>query len=249
MHLQTRGLVLKVSYFNEHDALISLLTPEHGRITVKARGLRRKKSTLSAPCQLLALADYSLFEYKGKYTINDASVVELFSELRDDISKLSLGTYFAQVTELISQEDRPNQEVLSLLLNCLYAISKLSIPEIKVKIAFELRCACLAGYMPDLSGCYSCGSETPDRFDVSGGVLECKECRNLDSDGLRMPVTPGILDAMRYIISCAPKAILRFDLGEDSLSKLSQITETYLITQLERGFTSLDFYKSLQYPL
>ena len=249
MHLETRGLVMKVTYFNEHDALISLLTPEHGQIIAKARGLRRKKSTLIGPCQRLALSDFSLFEYKGKYTINDAATVELFRELRGDIIKLSLGTYFAQVSELVSQADYPTYEVFSLLLNCLYAISRLGISEKKVKAAFELRCACLAGYTPDLSCCQRCGAENPERFNVSGGVLECVGCRNPESEGLRMPITPGILAAMRYIVSCEPKALLRFDLGEENLQKLSQITETYLISQLERGFSSLDYYKSLLYPL
>lgn len=249
MYLTTRGLVLRVSDYNDQDALLSLLTPEHGRLTVKARGLRRKNSPLIAPCQLLALGDYTLFEYKGSYTVNEASSVELFRGLRNDIVKLSLGTYFAQAAELISQADAPNRELLSLVLNCLYALSHMGQPESKVKAVFELRCACMAGYTPDLSVCHGCGEEYPDRFDVSSGMLECQKCRDPDSDGLRMPVNPGILDAMRYIAYCDPKSIFRFEIGEKTLESLSQITETYLTTQLERGFSALDFYKSLLFPL
>ena len=249
MYLKTRGLVLRVSHYNEHDGLLTLLTPDHGRITAKARGLNRKNSPLIVPCQLLALGDFTLFEYKGNYTINEATGVELFKGLRDDIVKLSLGTYFAQVAELISQSDIPNRELLSLVLNSLYALSSLGLPENKVKGVFELRMACLAGYTPDLSGCHNCGGEYPDRFDVSSGVLECQTCRDPGSQGLRMPITPGILSAMRYIVCCDPKGLFRFDLNGDSTDKLSQITETYLTTQLERGFSTLDFYKSLLYPL
>ena len=36
MYLKTRGLVLRVSNYNEHDAILTLLTPEHGRLTAKA---------------------------------------------------------------------------------------------------------------------------------------------------------------------------------------------------------------------
>lgn len=245
MYLTTKGLVLRVSDYNDRDALLTLLTPEHGKITVKARGLRRKNSPLTAPCQLLALGEFTLFEYRDSYSINEAHSIELFQGLRKDIVKLSLGTYFAQVAELLSMEDMPNSELLSLVLNCLFALSSLSDSENKVKAVFELRCACLSGYTPDLYACHQCGQLDANRFDVSNGTLSCATCRQSESAGIRMPLTPSVLDAMRYIISCDPKRLLSFDASENTLVQLSQITELYLTTQLERGFSTLDFYKSL----
>ena len=245
MYVTTRGLVLRVTDYNDRDSLLTLLTPDYGKLTVKARGLRRKNSPLIAPCQLLAYGDFTLFEYRGSYTINEAASVELFQNLRRDLCKLSLGTYFAQVAELICQEDLPNPELLSLVLNCLYALTQLDIPEAKIKAVFELRAVCLAGYMPDLSVCHGCGDEYPDRFDISAGRLECVRCRSLDSDGIRMPLSAGTLDSMRYIAYCEPKKLFSFSLGEDNYEQLSSITEAYLTTQLERGFSTLDFYKSL----
>lgn len=249
MYVTTQGLVLRVSDYNDHDALLLLLTRQYGVLTVKARGLRRKNSPLIAPCQLLAYGEFTLFEYRGMYTVNEAHSIELFQDLRKDLVKLSLGTYFAQVSEVISQEDIPNPELLSLVLNCLFALSKLQESENKVKAVFELRCACIAGYFPDLSGCHICGNTFPDRFDVSAGVLECGSCRSIDSSGLRMPVSPGVLEAMRYITMCEPRRLLSFDAPATSLEHLSQITETYLTTQMERGFSALDFYKSLLLPV
>ena len=245
MYLTTKGLVLRVSDYNDRDALLTLLTPEHGKITVKARGLRRKNSPLTAPCQLLALGEFTLFEYRDSYSINEAHSIELFQGLRKDIVKLSLGTYFAQVAELLSMEDMPNSELLSLVLNCLFALSSLSDSENKVKAVFELRCACLSGYTPDLYACHQCGQQDANRFDVSNGTLSCATCRQSESAGIRMPLTPSVLGAMRYIISCDPKRLLSFDASENTLLQLSQITELYLTTQLERGFSTLDFYKSL----
>lgn len=245
MYLTTKGLVLRVTDYNDRDCLLTLLTPENGKLTVKARGLRRKNSPLIAPCQLLAYGDYTLFEYKGSYTINEAVSIELFQSLRRDLTKLSLGTYFAQAAELICQEDLPNPEILSLVLNSLHALSKMDMPEEKVKAVFELRIACLAGYQPDLSGCHGCGREDADRFDISAGVLECGSCRNAASAGIRMPVAPGTLQAMRYICCCEAKRLFSFDLGQENLIQLSQVSEAYLCAQLERGFSALDFYKSL----
>ena len=117
MYLTTKGLVLRVTDYNDRDALLTILTDKHGKLTVKARGLRRKNSPLIAPCQLLAYGEFTLFEYRGMYTVNEASSVELFQSLRRDLVKLSLGTYFAQVAEVLSQEDLPNPELLSHVLN------------------------------------------------------------------------------------------------------------------------------------
>ena len=248
MYLTVQGLVLRVTTYNDTDALLTLLTGDHGKITVKARGLKRKNSPLIAPCQLLTYGSFTLFEYRGMFTINEASALEMFQSLRKDLCKLSLGTYFAQVAEVISQEDLPNPELLALVLNSLFALSRLSVPENQVKAAFELRSACLAGYMPDLYGCHQCGAALPDRFDISQGRLECSACRDPYSDGIRMPLTPGILDAMRYICNCDLKKILSFRIGDETVEALAYLTESYLTTQLERSFSTLDFYKSLQTP-
>lgn len=245
MYLSIQGIVLRVTDYNDKDALLTLLTRRHGKLTVKARGLRRKNSPLTAPCQLLAYGEYTLFEYRGQYTINEASALELFTPLRRDLNKLSLGTYFAQAAEVLSQEDLPNPELLSLVLNCLHALSSLNLPEKQIKAVFELRAACLSGYTPDLFGCHVCGSQSPDRFDLSAGMLECRSCRNAESQGIRMPVTPAVLEAMRYICLCDPKKLFSFQLSPQALVLLADLTESYLTTQLERSFSTLDFYKSL----
>ena len=245
MYMTIQGVVLRVTDYNDRDALLTLLTSKHGKLTVKARGLRRKNSPLIAPCQLLAYGEFTLFEYRGQYTINEAHPIELFTPLRRDLTKLSLGTYFAQAAEVLSQEDYPSPELQSLLLNCLYALSRLDLSETQIKAVFELRAACLSGYTPDLFGCHICGSQTPNRFDLSAGQLECQNCRSRESNGIRMPVTPSVLEAMRYICLCDPKKLFSFQISKQALELLADLTEAYLTTQLERGFSTLDFYKSL----
>ena len=245
MYLTIRGLVLRVTQYNDTDALLSVLTSTHGKITVKARGLRRRNNQLAASCQLLAYSEFVLFEYRDVFTINEAHSIDLFQNLRKDLQRLSLGTYFAQVADIVSLEDAPSGELLSLILNCLYAITATNKPQLQIKSVFELRCAALAGYAPDLSGCGHCGAETPRYLDISQGILECAACRDPDSNGIRYPVNENIIAAMRYICYCHPKKLFSFQAGDETLTALSQLTESYLCTQLERGFSALDFYKSL----
>ena len=154
MYLTVRGLVLRVTPYKDTDAILTVLTEDQGKLTVKARGLRRKNSPLVAPCQLLAYGEFTLFSYRGMYTVNEAHSIELFQGLHRDIVKLSLGTYFAQVADVVSLEDAPSGELLSLVLNCLYAVSNTQLSHLQIKAVFELRCAAISGYMPDFSGCF-----------------------------------------------------------------------------------------------
>ena len=179
MYLTTKALVLRLMDYNDRDALLTVLTEDQGKLTVKARGLRRKNSPLIAACQLLSFSEFTLFEYRGQYTINEARPVALFQGLRRDLEKLSLGTYFAQVAEVLSQEDLPIPELLRLVLNCLYSLDKLDKPQQLIKAVFELRAAAISGYFPDITGCHICGAPSADRFDLSEGDLDCAYCRNL----------------------------------------------------------------------
>ena len=247
MYLTIQGIVLRVTDYNDKDALLTMLTRRHGRLTVKARGLRRKNSPLIAPCQLLSYGEFTLFEYRGQYTINEAQSIELFTPLRRDLTKLSLGTYFAQVSEVLSQEDMPNPELQSLLLNCLYALSRLDLPESQVKAVFELRLMCLAGYEPDLSCCAQCGAAEPDEpwFSPRGGAVYCAHCRGASSSAVT-PLLPETLAAMRHIVNADPKKIFSFTLGDAGRRQLAHVCEDYTATQLERGFASLDYWKKVK---
>ena len=245
MYVTTQGLVLRVTEYNDRDVLLTLLTRDLGRITVKARGARRKNSTLVASCQLLVLSEFTLFEYRDHYVVNDAHVTELFRGLRTDVQKLALATYMAQVVELISQEDSPSSMLQPLVLNCLHALSNMNLPEHKVKAVFELRCACLAGFTPDLSACTYCGKVGAGYFDIMDGCLICNACSAKSASGIRMPVSEGMIAAMQYICTCDHKKIFSFSLNDEALLCLSQVTEAFLVSQLEQGFSALDFYKSL----
>ena len=224
MFLKTDGLVVRQVNYKDNDQILTVLTKEHGLMTLKARGVRSRSSRLKGACQLLAYSEFTVFENRGFHTIDEANAIQMFPELRTDIELLSLASYFAQVAEVLSQEDMPNPELLSLTLNALYAL-------------------CRRLCTPELSGCAVCGDPEPDRFDVRGGILCCASCSA--GEGLRLPVSPGSLAAMRYLVSCDAKRLFSFRLEGRAVKELCDLAETYLQTQLERGFYTLDFYKSL----
>ena len=52
MHIVTQGLVLREVSYKESDKILTVLTRDGGKRTVKARGCRKKNSPLAAAAQL-----------------------------------------------------------------------------------------------------------------------------------------------------------------------------------------------------
>lgn len=248
MLLTTQGIVLRETNYKEADKILTVLTSDFGKRTVKARACRRKNSKLTAGSQLLVYSDLTLHQ-RGEYlTLNEADPQMQFWTVRQDLERLALASYFAEVTEHCAQEGEACPELLSLLLNCLYALDKLEKPLAQVKAAFELRLLCLTGYAPLLEGCAICGREDPEgpRLSLRQGLLHCAHCRDVEEGwGVSMPLSPAALAAGRYLVACPPKKLLSFTLDLESLSLLGDTTEAFLMTQLERGFRTLDYYKQL----
>lgn len=250
MHITTQGLVLRETAYKESDKILTVLTAEGGKRTVKAQGCRKKGSPLAAGSQLLVWADMTLFEYRDHFTLREASTLEEFRGLRVDLSKLSLASYFAEVTEAAADEAVPQPELLSLILNSLYALDRLKKPLPLVKAAFELRLLCTSGYAPLLDSCAACGLPEPEqpRFHLSEGVLHCAACKAEVGEGISMPLDSDALAAMRYIAESPSKRFLSLSLTGEPLKRLGDLTEAYLMTQLERGFRTLDYYKQMNSP-
>lgn len=245
MFYTTKGLILRETQYKDNDKLLDVLTGDLGRITVKARGVRRKNSPLRGGCQLLCYSELTLFERNGYYTVNEAEPLELFMGLRTDIELLSLGSYFAQLLETVSDQDQVSPSLLSLGLNSLYALDTLKKPQALVKAAFELRLMALAGYYPEITGCAVCGDTGATRFYFQEGGLICEECRKEIHAGQGRQLSQGVLDAMRHILHCPAKRLFSFTLPEKQLKELGEVTEQYLIFQLDQSFYALDFYKRL----
>ena len=89
---------------------------------MKARGCRRKNSKLTAASQLLVYSELTLSERGEFTTLTEADPLEQFWSVRQDLETLALASYFAEVAEASAQEGETCPELLSLLLNCLYAL-------------------------------------------------------------------------------------------------------------------------------
>ncbi len=248
MTVSTQGIVLREVNYKEADKILTLLTREYGKVTVNARSCRKARKTgggVSAAAQLLVWSDVTLTEFRGKWNLTEAETKMEFRNIRRDLDKMSLASYFAEAVDSVTQDDIPADDVLALLLNSLYALDRLNKPISIVKPAFELRLMTLCGFAPSLEWCAICGGEPEQpRLHMREGVLHCKGCRV--SEGISMPLDSASLAAMRHVTSCDSKKIFSFRLSEDSAKRFMDVSETFLLSQLERGFHTLDFYKQMR---
>lgn len=243
-YLVTRGIVLRETETKESDKILTVLTREEGKIPVIARGARRKGCRFAACAQPLAYSELTLYHRGDWYYLNEGTTLELFDGLRPELERLALGCYFAELTEAVTAEGEPAPELLSHLLNGLYALSALHKELTPTKAAFELKALCLAGYEPLADGCAYCGKPEPEEpvLDAVQGILRCRAC----AGGAALPLCGDSLAALRHIVYGDPKRLYAFSLSGEPLGRLSAAAEAFVSAQLDRGFKTLDFYKSIQ---
>lgn len=244
MQITTEGIVIRVRPLGDDDRLITILTRDRGVVTAFAGGARRLKSALCAGTELLAHCRFVLFYNREKYTVDRAETETLFFAIRQDIEKLSLASYLAQLcSELITEEDRPDPGFLRLMLNSLYMLEKDKRSVWQIKPLFELRLLSMSGYMPDLVECRSCGLfEGESMFFLPGsGELICHSCMGEGVPGV-IELPAGVLAAMRHILYSDFDKLFHFALPQEGLKLLSFTAERYTLCQLERSFPSLEFF-------
>ena len=243
----TKGLVLRSVRYKESDKILTVLTESEGKLTLRARGALRKGGKLAAATELYTLSEMTLFSNRGRWQLNEAQTIEQFIGLREHFSALALASYFAEVLDTVSEEGESDPAVLQLGLNSLYALSRDLVPARQVKAVFELRLLAVTGYEPDLSGCAACGREDMPSaaFYAPEGSIYCPDCVHA-APGAVTHLLPETLQAMRHIVYSPPKKIFSFTLSDAALGQLAACTEQYLILQLERGFSSLDYWKKVK---
>ena len=240
------GVVLRTTDTKETDKILTVLSPQLGKIPVIARGARRKNSRLAAACQLLAYDELTVYKRGAWYLLDEAATLELFPGVRRDIVQLSLASWFAELTEAVCPEEAPAPELAALLLNGLYALCYTEKEPQLVKAAFQFRLMALAGFEPLAEGCAVCGARDvrAPMLDIFGGFVTCGGCKSPDSR-MRLPLTEGGLAALRHVLSADGKRLYSFTLEKSALQTLDHAGEAFIAAQLERSFRTLDYYKSL----
>lgn len=245
MKLTTDGLIIREQQTGEDDRLVTLLTRDYGVLRAFVRGAKRIKSKSQSSTQLFAYGNYSIYRGKDAYSIDEAQPIEIFFDLRNDIVSLSLAQYFCELANELAPVEDDAEEYLKLVLNALHMLAKNKKTHDQLKAIVELRMLTLSGYMPDLVTCGDCGElETEEIFfSPVEGLIFCSECVK---NHTCVPLSNGVLSAMRHICYSDFPKLFSFTLPEESMKYLSGVTEQFLLMQTSKKFKTLDFYKAMK---
>ncbi len=243
MTTSTRGLVIKEQTIGESDRLITILTADYGLVRAFVRGAKQIKNRLASSTSLFSYSDFSLYRGRDAFVVNSASPIEVFFELRQDIVHLAAAQYFAQLAYEFGEEEQYSQEMLSVILNALHLLC-VGHKDIRIiKSAVEFRLVTLGGYMPDILACANCSSYESDimYFDTMDGCIYCENCPKTGA----VMCPKNVITAIRFICLSEPKKIYSFTLSSENLELLSQISEKYVISRIQKTLPTLDFYKGI----
>ncbi len=253
----TKAVVIREVTVGEADKLLTLLTPELGRITARCRGVRSLKSRRFAAAQLYMYSDMILSEKDGLYTLEEADTIESFFGIRESLASIACANYFSELLNHVTVEGEGDADMMRLFLNCLYALAnKKEIAVTKVKAVFEARLVALLGIQPDLSACATCGKPFEKGWlDVSDGVLLCADCLldggNQHEDGfaegerLLLPMSGEVVRLITYLAECDLKRLFAFSASDGLLEELARTVERYLGYHIGKKLDTLVFYHSI----
>ena len=244
MQTSTRGIIIREQTVGESDRLVTILTSEFGIVKAFVRRAKSVKSKNMSATSLFAYSEFTLYRSKDAFVADNAKAIEIFFPLRQNIERLSLAQYFAQLALELAGEEQPADEMLRLILNAFHLLCAGEKSPKLIKAAFELRILCLGGYMPSLVACAQCSNYSAERmfFDFDSASIYCCSCAVPQG---AIPVSSGVLSAMRFICFSDLKKIFSFSLSEENLKALGEITEKFLLFCCKCRFTTLEFYKGL----
>lgn len=245
MRITTKGLVLREVKTRESDRILTILAPGHGVISASARGSMRPKSRLFSATGLFCYSEWTLFEGRTMYQVDEAAPQEVFFGLREDVESVSVAAYIAELICILSPTGEEAQVLLNLALNCFYVLAKHRAPAELVKAVFELRALAEAGFMPDVVCCEECGRYEGGqfRFGPHHGTLLCAHCAAQKG---RQPNLDGAsLAALRHIVLAEPKRVFSFALKGNSIKLLCGAAESFVLCHLDYAPKSLAFLKTI----
>lgn len=156
------AIVLHYTNYGEADRIVTLLTPDSGRLKGFARNARKSRKRFGAALEPFAEVQlhWQLRPGSDLVTFKETELVNLRAGLRDNLETLALAGYGCELTGVLFDESVGAAETFSLLQAFLDQLDTHGAsPE--ARLLLELRLLALAGYVPHLQHCAACDADLP----------------------------------------------------------------------------------------
>jgi DNA repair protein RecO (recombination protein O) len=144
------GIVLAEHPYGEFDKMLTVLTAENGKISVSAKGAKKTTGRFLACSQTFCYSSMQLYQGRnGIYTLSDAQLKNSFYNLRNDYDRLMTASEIAKLTMKVAQPEASDSELMRLVLNTLYFLSKGEKSRQLLSAIFKLRLVSEQGFFDD----------------------------------------------------------------------------------------------------
>ena len=88
---RTEAIILRRTNYGEADRILSIITPDRGKLSAIAKGVRKPKSKLAGGLELLAACDLTIMEGRGDMgLITSARMNEFYGDILHDYDRMEL---------------------------------------------------------------------------------------------------------------------------------------------------------------
>lgn len=221
MIINIEGIVLNSKDYSDTSKILDIFTKEYGVIGVLAKGCKSLKSKLRSVTDKFTYATFTIYYKKDKLSLlNEASIINNFSNLKKDIEKISYASFLLDLTNQVYKQSF-EQDLYDLLINALIKINEHFNPFIITNIV-ELKCLDYLGVMPNLNGCSICGSKLIDTLSSDKGGYLCKKCRTNEPI-----VDEKVLKLIRIYYYVDLKKLTAFNVDISVVNKVNNFIDEY----------------------
>ena len=178
--ITTPGLVLRRADYSDYDRMVTIFSPEMGRLDAIARGCRRPKSPLVNAVEPFTSGEFQLYQHKERFSLEQCQISDSYFELRGDYDRLRHGVYWLRLLDTAILPDTPAPELFITTLRALAHLNYGELPPELVTFAFAAHFMRLMGLSPRMDTCMLCGRPVDGnaRFDPDLGGAVCLCCHS-----------------------------------------------------------------------
>jgi DNA repair protein RecO (recombination protein O) len=146
-NFKTEGIIIKRRNLKDADRILTVLTANHGKIVVRASGIRRIPSRRSPHVELLNHCMLTLYNGHAFPVLTEAQTIDSFAPIKEDLHKIGLAYHLCELVDGLCPEGQENRAVFSLVKSTLTRLSREE-NESTLVHNFQTELLSVLGYLP-----------------------------------------------------------------------------------------------------
>src|SRR5688572_2993058 len=152
----TKGIVIGRTNFGEADRVVRFFTPDRGKLSAVAKGVRRIKSRSGGHLELFGEVNLMLTPGRNLDIVTSARLLWYPHQLVGDYERLGLAFAIAAAVDRLTEPDQPAPALYGVVREALAALDTGATGPL-IELWFKLRLLGTLGYRPELGSCIICG--------------------------------------------------------------------------------------------